>query len=67
MAATPGPVTALSREHLPRYVTERAFAYNNRSTDDLGRMRVAVGGVDGRRVTWKQLTYKPRSPYAPWV
>jgi transposase-like protein len=51
-----GSQVNVSREHLHRYVTERMFAYNNRETDDLGRMRLAVAGVDGHRLTWAQLT-----------
>ncbi len=46
----------ISPEHLQRYVTERAFAYNYRETDDLGRMRAATSGVVGRRLTWDDLT-----------
>jgi transposase-like protein len=43
-------------EHLPRYVVERVFSYNNRETDDLGRMRLAMAGAPGRRLTWAALT-----------
>ena len=43
-------------EHLHRYVTERAFAYNYRDRTDLGRMRLAVEGVADRRLTWDSLT-----------
>lgn len=64
--ALKGTQIHVSKEHLPRYVTERTFAYNHRLTDDLGRMRMALGGVDGRRVTWKELTYKPRDPRNLW-
>ncbi|MGH8995916.1 MAG: IS1595 family transposase [Acidimicrobiales bacterium] len=53
-----GTQVHVSPEHLNRYVTERAFAYNQRFTDDLGRMRVAAIGADGRRLTWKALTAK---------
>ena len=42
--------------HLHRYVTERTFAYNYRDRTDLGRMRLALGGVSGRRLTWAELT-----------
>ena len=42
--------------HLHRYVTERQFAYNNRFTNDLGRMRLSMAGAPGRRLTYKQLT-----------
>jgi len=43
-------------EHLHRYVTERASAYNHRTETDLSRMRIAVSGVSGRRLTYAALT-----------
>jgi len=46
--------------HLHRYVDERVFAYNNRSESDLTRMRLAVQGVRGRRLTWAALTEQVR-------
>ena len=46
----------VSPTHLDRYATERTFAYNYRDADDLGRMRAAVAGTSGRRLTWAQLT-----------
>jgi transposase-like protein len=48
----------VSPEHLQRYVTERMFTYNNRETDDLGRMRAVTAGTAGRRLTWDELTQK---------
>jgi transposase-like protein len=42
--------------HLGRYVTERTFAYNHREDTDLTRLRVAMAGADGHRLTWEQLT-----------
>jgi transposase-like protein len=56
--AIKGTQVHVSPEHLGRYVTERAFAYNNRDTDDLGRMMLVARGADGRRVTWNDLTAK---------
>jgi transposase-like protein len=46
----------VDRAHLGRYVTERTFAYNHRDAGDLGRMRAAVAGAPGRRLTWAELT-----------
>jgi transposase-like protein len=46
----------VSAAHLDRYVAERTFAYNNRLGDDLARMRAAMAGTAGRRLTWAQLT-----------
>ncbi len=42
--------------HTHRYVIERVFSYNNREAGDLGRMRLAMAGVAGRRLTWASLT-----------
>jgi len=53
-----GTYTHNAKEHTIRYVDERAFAYNHRHTDDLGRMVLATSGADGRRLTWDQLTGK---------
>jgi transposase-like protein len=41
--------------HLDRYVAERAFAYNYRKESDLERMRVALAGANGRRLTYAGL------------
>jgi transposase-like protein len=46
----------VSAAHLDRYVMERTFAYKNRLGDHLARMRVAVAGTNGRRLTWSELT-----------
>jgi len=48
----------VSRRHLDRYVTERTFAYNYRDESDLSRMRTAVAGTVGRRLTYAHLTSK---------
>lgn len=42
--------------HLQRYVDERTFAYNERNADDLARMKAAMTGVSGCRITWTALT-----------
>ena len=54
--AIKGTQVHVDPEHLHRYVTERTFAYNYRDRTDLGRMRLALGGVSGRRLTWAELT-----------
>ena len=51
-----GTQTHVSRDHLGRYVTERQFAYNYRTATDLERMRQAMGGTAGRRITYAELT-----------
>jgi transposase-like protein len=53
-----GTYTHNAREHTMRYVDERTFSFNNRETDDLGRMQAATAGVSGRRLTWDELTEK---------
>jgi transposase-like protein len=54
--ALKGTQIHVAPEHLHRYVNERAFAYNYRDRTDLGRMRLAVGNVAFRRLTWDALT-----------
>jgi transposase-like protein len=54
--AIKGTQVHVDPEHLHRYVNERAFSYNYRDRTDLGRMRLAVGNVAGRRLTWDALT-----------
>lgn len=43
-------------EHLTRYVDEQAFRFNNRKGKDADRFQKAVKGVNGRKVTYKELT-----------
>ncbi len=54
--ALKGTQVHVDPEHLHRYVNERAFAYNHRTESDLTRMRLAVGGASGRRLTYEALT-----------
>jgi len=56
--ALKGTQTHVNPEHLHRYVQERVFAYNNCKSDDLGRMRALATRVEGRRITWAELTDK---------
>jgi hypothetical protein len=37
-------------------MTERIFCFDYRTASDLERMRLALGGVSDRRLTWKALT-----------
>jgi hypothetical protein len=53
--ALKGTQVHVDEDHLHRYVTERAFAYNNRTVSDLERMRLAMAGTADRRLTWKAL------------
>ena len=51
--------------HLQRYVNERVFAFNHRNAGDLGRMRAALTGTAGCRLTWATLTASKTDYYAP--
>lgn len=46
------------RRHLFRYLDEQTFRFNERSTNDGGRFDLAVSGVSGRRVRYKELITK---------
>lgn len=42
--------------HLGRYVDEHMFRFNERKGTDGSRFAAALGGITGRRLTWKELT-----------
>ncbi|GAC1392025.1 MAG: IS1595 family transposase [Vulcanimicrobiaceae bacterium] len=44
--------------HLDAYVDEQVFRFNNRELPDGARLEAAFEGIDGRRVTYAQLTDK---------
>ena len=46
----------ISRKHLHRYLANFDFLYSNCRADDSTRMRVLLGQVAGRRLTYKPLT-----------
>ena len=46
----------MSPEHLHRYVTEHSFRYNRRSRHVIDRMSEAAVQMDGRSLTWRELT-----------
>jgi transposase-like protein len=41
--------------HLFRYVDSEAYRFNNRQTNDAGRFLAAMQGVEGKRLTYKNL------------
>jgi hypothetical protein len=45
-----------SKKHLPRYLEENDFNYNNRGVSDVERAEAAIGQMEGRSVR----LYKPR-------
>lgn len=42
--------------HLHRYLDEQAFRYNKREMAEGERVQKLVGGIEVKRVTWKELT-----------
>lgn len=44
--------------HLFRYLDEQAYRYNKRDFSDPERVTHLVGGIEGKRLTWKELTGK---------
>ncbi len=58
-----GTYIAVEPFHLDRYVTEQVFRYNNRSTKDnpltdADRFMLAVSQIEGKRLTYAELTGK---------
>lgn len=51
-----GTYVSVEAAHLPAYLDEEAFRFNERKDNDSGRFRKAMGGVDGRRLTYANLT-----------
>ncbi len=54
--AIKGTYVAIEPFHLTRYVDEQAFRFNNRKTVDADRFQRVVGGIVGKRLTYRQLT-----------
>jgi len=50
-----GTYIHVSRDHIRRYLDERVFAYTHRRCDDLGRLKLAMEGAPGRRITYREL------------
>jgi hypothetical protein len=44
--------------HLFRYLDEQAWRYNYRKMDDAARFDIGIGGIVGKRLTYKQLIGK---------
>jgi hypothetical protein len=43
----------VGRQHLNRYLTEFDFRYNSRDVSDAERAQLALKGVDGKRLTYR--------------
>jgi hypothetical protein len=50
-----GTYTSCEAFHLFRYLDEQCFRFNNRKIDDVERFEKAMGGVEGKRLTYRQL------------
>ena len=53
-----GTYVSVEPFHLFRYLDEQAFRFNNRNATDADRFNMALKGVMGKRVTYKELTGK---------
>jgi len=51
-----GTYVSVDPVHLQRYVEEQVFRFNERKDNDAGRFHKALGGIVGRRLTYKELT-----------
>lgn len=56
---------SVSKKHLPNYLSEFEFRYNNRKMTDGERIAKAIKKVDGKRLTYRGSIDNP--PYAPQV
>lgn len=50
-----GTYVSVECDHLPAYIDEEAFRFNERKTKDRHRFVKAAFGIEGRRVTYKEL------------
>jgi transposase-like protein len=53
-----GTYVSVEPFHLFRYLDEQAFRFNNRKATDADRFNMALLGITGKRVTYKELTGK---------
>jgi transposase-like protein len=51
-----GTYVSCNAEHLFRYLDEQAFRFNEREDNDAGRFLKVISNIEGRRLTYKQLT-----------
>lgn len=51
-----GTYISVQPYHLFRYLDERMFTFNEREDSDLGRFKIVLRAVAGRRLTYAQLT-----------
>ena len=53
-----GTYIAPRPQHLDRYLDEQIFRFNERENEDGPRFKIAAKGVDGKRLTYRELTGK---------
>lgn len=51
-----GTYVSVDPHHMDRYLSEQTFRFNERKGTDLTRFRSVLGSVNGKRLTWKDLT-----------
>ena len=51
-----GTYVSVEPFHLFRYLDEQTYRFNNRKVTDAERFSMAVQGITGRQVTWKEVT-----------
>ena len=51
-----GTYVSVEDEHLDRYIDEQSFRYNTRKDSDYERFEKAVSGVEGKKITYAELT-----------
>jgi transposase-like protein len=56
-----GTYVSVEPFHLFRYLDEQSFRFNNRSTKDFDRFKLALRQIAGRRVTYEALTGEAKS------
>lgn len=60
-----GTYVAVEPFHLFRYVDEQVFRFNNRKNTDGGRFAMTLGGIEGKRLTYKNLIGLPIKEVPP--
>ena len=57
-----GTYVSVEPFHLFRYLDEEVFRYNNRGTNDGGRFQRVAGRIEGKRLTYAELTGATTTP-----
>lgn len=60
-----GTYVSVEPEHLKAYLDEETFRYNERKKNDGGRFLLALSGVTGKRLTYKELIGNPDGIESP--